>query len=79
MDRILCKVNGEYALFHCWEHAIEPVWRGAPMGSPPVGHLGQVWGIVEFEDRTARIAPEEIHFCDHLNEQLHKLNKECEG
>ena len=69
----LCKVNGEYGIFHLWEVqytrpisdelSFIPTWIGS-----------QVFGIVEFADCVRRVQPDEIIFCDEQSITLTQLN-----
>lgn len=69
----LCKVNGEYGIFHLWEEqymrpisdelSFIPTWIGS-----------QVFGIVEFADCVKRVQPDEIIFCDEQSITLTQLN-----
>lgn len=44
-------------------------------GGHPGGQIGQVYGIVEFEDGVRRIDPVKIKFCDDDNAMLAELAK----
>ena len=61
----LCEVNGELGYFHCWEHWANVIGASALRGGHPGGQVGQIYGIVEFPERIARL------------EQM--LNKAIEG
>ena len=66
-ERRLCKVNGEYGYFHCWE------WFSASHGD--VIRSSEIFAIIEFEDRVARIYPWEVQFVDEENKMLHWMNE----
>lgn len=58
-----CEVNGEEAIFHCWEQYSDVVNPSALKGGHYGGQISQVFGIVEFKDGTVkRIQPYEIKF-----------------
>lgn len=69
----LCEVNGKLGYFHCWEQYSTVV---PSIGSLPGGQESNVFGIVEFEDRVARILPWEIKFNDEENYTLGMMQKE---
>lgn len=72
----LCKVGGELGYFHTWEQFAKPIEAGLTIGSHPAGQLSSIFGIVEFQNRVARVDPEQIRFCDGLHYDLSKMN-EC--
>ena len=66
-ERRLCKVNGEYGYFHCWEQSAS--------ARQYIYERSEVLAIVEFEDRVARIQPWEVKFVDEENQMLHWMNE----
>lgn len=69
-----CEVNGEEAIFHCWEQWSEIIKPSLLKGGHCGGQLSQVFGIVEFKDGTVRrIQPHEIKFIPY--ETLFKRKK----
>ena len=68
----LCEVNGKLGYFHCWEQYSTVV---PSIGSLPGGQETNVFGIVEFGDRVARILPWEIKFNDEKNQILIMMQK----
>ena len=66
-ERRLCKVNGEYGYFHCWEHSES--YRQHIYGR------SETLAIIEFEDRVERIQPWEVKFVDDENRILHWMNE----
>lgn len=71
----LCKVGKELGYFHCWEQYANVIAPGLTIGSAPGGQISNVFGIVEFPDRIARIQPWEIKFVDDAHAMLIGLNK----
>lgn len=70
-NRRLCSVKGEIGYFHCW---------GGYSESVPAGASAALFGIVEFNDRVERVWPEDIKFCDEINQTLQIFkNKEGEN
>ena len=69
----LCEVNGKLGYFHCWEQYSTVL---PSIGSLPGGREASVFGIVEFEDRVARIRPWEIKFNDEKNHILRTMQKD---
>ena len=70
----LCKVAGEYGIFHLWEEQYtRPILDGSSFISTGIGT--QVFGIVEFADGVRRVQPEEIVFCDEQSRYLAQLNE----
>lgn len=57
MNTRLCKVKGEFGIFHIWEQY-------------SADNVSRVFGIVEFSDGVRRIDPTNIIFCDEQNEIL---------
>lgn len=58
-----CEVNGEEAIFHCWEQYSNVINSSVLKGGHCGGQISQVFGIVEFKDGTVRrIHPHEIKF-----------------
>lgn len=74
-ERRLCTVNGETGYFHCWEYWADVVDASPLRGGHPAGQISELRGIVEFEDRVERVAPQLIRFCDEENAMLAMLNK----
>lgn len=74
-ERRLCTVNGEIGYFHCWEHYATVVDESPMIGGHPAGQISGLYGIVEFEDRVERVAPQLIRFCDEENSVLAAFNK----
>lgn len=71
----LCKVAEEIGYFHCWEQYADAIAPGLTIGSAPGGQISNIFGIVEFSDRVARIEPWEIKFIDESHNMLVILNK----
>lgn len=71
----LCEVEGELGYFHLWEQWYDVIGASALRGGHPGGQIGQVYGIVEFEDGVRRIDPVKIKFCDDDNAMLAELAK----
>lgn len=71
----LCEVRGELGYFHLWEQWYDNISASALRGGHPGGQIGQVYGIVEFEDGVRRIDPVKIKFCDDDNAMLAELAK----
>ena len=70
----LCKVNGEYGIFHLWESQYtRPI--SDELSFIPIGIDTQVFGIVEFADCVKRVQPDEIIFCDEQSDYLARLNE----
>lgn len=70
----LCKVNGEYGIFHLWEgQYTRPI--SDELSFIPIGIDTQVFGIVEFADCVKRVQPDEIIFCDEQSDYLERLNE----
>lgn len=70
----LCKVNGEYGIFHLWEgQYTRPI--SDELSFIPIGIDTQVFGIVEFADCVKRVRPDEILFCDEQSDYLARLNE----
>ena len=58
-----CLVNGEEAIFQCWEQWSNVIEPSLLKGGHPGGQISQVFGIVEFKDGTIeRVQPYEIKF-----------------
>ena len=53
----LCEVKGELGYFHLWEQWSNVVDASLLRGGHPAGHIGQVYGIVEFKDGVRRVDP----------------------
>ena len=70
-----CTVNGEIGYFHCWEYYATVVDASPLRGGHPAGQISELRGIVEFEDRVERVAPQLIRFCDEENAALSAFNK----
>lgn len=70
-----CTVNGETGYFHCWEYYATVVDASPLRGGHPAGQISELRGIVEFEDRVERVAPQLIRFCDEENAALSAFNK----
>jgi len=69
----LCKVNGEYGIFHLWEEQYtRPISDELSFMLTGIG--SQVFGIVEFADCVKRVQPDEIIFCDEQSDYLAQLN-----
>lgn len=67
-EKRLCKVAGEYGYFHCW--GTQPAtWVDG------IGSTSEIVGIIEFENRVARIYPWEVKFVDEENKMLHWMNE----
>lgn len=73
LERRLCEVNGKLGYFHCWEQYSKVV---PSFKSSPDGQESNVFGIVEFGDRVARILPWEIKFIDEENQILIMMQKD---
>ncbi len=71
----LCKVGKELGYFHCWEQYGDIIVPGITVGSHPGGQYLRVFGIVEFDDRVARIEPSKIKFVDEVHDYLHEYSK----
>lgn len=70
----LCKVNGEYGIFHLWEEQYtRPI--SDELSFIPTGIGSQVFGIVEFADCVKRVQPDKIIFCDEQSDYLTLLNE----
>ena len=70
----LCKVNGEYGIFHLWEgQYTRPI--SDELSFIPIGIDTKVFGIVEFADCVKRVQPDEIIFCDEQSDYLARLNE----
>lgn len=70
----LCKVNGEYGIFHLWEEQYtRPI--SDELSFIPIGIYTQVFGIVEFADCVKRVQPDKIIFCDEQSDYLSQLNE----
>lgn len=74
-ERRLCTVNGETGYFHCWEYYATVVDASLLRGGHPAGQISELRGIVEFEDRVERVAPQLIRFCDKENAMLYVFNE----
>lgn len=74
-ERRLCKVNGEYGYFHCWEHYMEPLPPAATMGGHRGGQYSCVRGVVETESGMRLVHPGAIQFVDEENHELHCMNE----
>lgn len=78
----LCEVDGKIGYFHTWEHWSNVVDASPLRGGHPGGQVGQVYGIVEFQDGIRRVDPYRIKFCDETNailkdfNEMKKLNEE---
>lgn len=72
----LCEVNGEFGLFHCWEHWANVVGASPLRGGHPGGQIGQVYGIVEFSGEVRRVDPTKIKFCDETHSVLASMEAE---
>ena len=60
-----CIVNGQKALFHCWEQYSQIVPPSPMRGGHGGGVTAQVVGIIEIEDgKVLRAFPSEIQFTD---------------
>lgn len=66
----LCEVDGELGYFHTWEQYAMPIG--------PSVMQSQVYGIVEFADRVARIEPYKIKFRDKINATLTSMTEAIE-
>lgn len=66
----LCEVDGKIGYFHTWEHWSNVVDASPLRGGHPGGQVGQVYGIVEFQDGIRRVDPVKIKFCDEINDGL---------
>lgn len=63
IDYRSCEVNGEKAIFHCWEQYSQVIAPSLLRGGHGGGQIAQVFGIVEFKDGAVRrIQPHEIKF-----------------
>lgn len=71
----LCKVAEKLGYFHCWEQYSNVIAPGLTIGSAPGGQISNVFGIVEFPDRVARIEPWAIKFVDERHDTLIVLNE----
>lgn len=71
----LCEVNGKIGYFHTWEHWSNVVDASILRGGHPGGQVGQVFGIVEFQDGVRRVDPMKIKFCDETNAILTDFNE----
>lgn len=74
-ERRLCKVNGEYGYFHCWEHYMRPVEASLIRGGHGGGQISYVLGIVELENSIQEIVPSSIQFVDEKHQELHWMNE----
>ena len=74
-ERRLCKVNGEYGYFHCWEHYMEPLPPAVTMGGHKGGQYSCVRGVVETENGMRLVHPAAIEFVDEENKMLHWMNE----
>ena len=74
-DLRLCKVHGQLAYFHTWEQWYDVIGESALRGGHPSGQIGQVYGIVEFQDGVRRVDPVKIEFCDEENSLLSAMNE----
>lgn len=78
----LCEVNGKIGYFHTWEHWSNVVDASLLRGGHPGGQVGQVFGIVEFQDGVRRVDPMKIKFCDETNailkdfDEMKRINEE---
>lgn len=75
----LCEVNGELGRFYTWEQWSNVVDASPLRGGHPGGQVGQVYGIVEFEDGVRRVDPVKIKFCDEQNALLAEMAKHMKG
>lgn len=71
----LCEVDEELGYFHTWEQWSNVVDASPLRGGHPGGNVGQVYGIIEFEDRVRRVDPSKIEFCDKINASLAAIMK----
>ena len=71
----LCKVGETLGYFHCWEQYGDIIFPGITVGSNPGCQYSRVFGIVEFDDRVARIEPSKIKFIDEVHDYLHECSK----
>ena len=71
----LCEVDGEVGYFHTWEQWSEVVGESLLRGGHPGGQIGQVFGIVEFQDGVRRVDPAKIKFRDETNQILKDFNE----
>ncbi len=76
LNRRLCTVKGENGYFHCWGSYSDPIPASPMIGGSPAGVSAALYGIVEFADRVERVWPEQIVFCDEINQTLQKLGVE---
>lgn len=67
----LCKVGKELGYFHCWEQYGDIIFPGVMIGSHPGGQYSRTFGIIEFDDRMARVDPSNIKFIDEVHDYLH--------
>lgn len=74
-ERRICEVGGETGYFHCWEYYATVVDASPLRGGHPAGQISELRGIVEFEDRVERVAPQLIRFRDEENAMLATFNK----
>lgn len=64
-ERRPCYVDGERALFHCWEQYSEIVAPSIAVGGHNGGEIRRVYGIVEFQDgKIGEYVPCKIRFAD---------------
>lgn len=65
-----CMVNGQKALFHCWEHKKQVIPPSTMRGGHSGGEIAVTLGIIEREDGTIHEAyAYEIRFIDMKAEQ----------
>lgn len=74
----LCEVDGELGYFHTWEQYAMPIGPSVMRGGHSGGQKSQVYGIVEFADRVARIEPYKIKFRDKINATLTSMTEAIE-
>lgn len=75
MSKRLCTVDGEVGYFHIFEQFSNVIDASPLRGGHPGGQISQVYGIVEFKDRVARVDPTKIKFCDEDNTTLLGFNE----
>lgn len=75
MELRLCRVNGVFGYFHCWEQFSDVVAPSPMVGGHPGGTVSQIFGLVEFHgEPVKRVQPKDIVFCDEDNSKLHYYN-----
>lgn len=58
----LCRVNGKFGYFHCWEHYSN-------------GDISYVRALVEFPEGMGYTDPKDLKFCDEAHADLCTMDK----